>query len=101
MAFTGRVELIALFAGLAGIFQAGLDLVFFDELMRTVPEEHCATFVSMAQSLQYASSFLAPLIGTALAGVIGLSGALLVSALLRLLGFGLFALWKGSQTNRN
>jgi hypothetical protein len=88
------VELIALYAGLAGIFQAGMDLVFFDELMRTVPVEYSATFVSLAQSLQYASSFLAPLVGTALAGQIGLSGALLVSALLRLLGFGLFALWR-------
>jgi hypothetical protein len=97
VAFTGRVELIAVFAGLAGIFQAGLDLVFFDELMRTVPVEYSATFVSLAQSLQYASSFLAPLIGTALAGVIGLSGALLVSAMVRLLGFGLFALWRGEK----
>jgi MFS family permease len=97
VAFTHRVELIALYAGLAGIFQAGLDLVFFDELLRTVPVEHSATFVSLAQSLQYTSSFLAPLVGTALVGQIGLSGALLVSALLRLLGFGLFALWRGGK----
>ena len=34
-----RVEWVVLYAGLAGIFQAGLDLVFFDELMRTVPAE--------------------------------------------------------------
>ena len=59
-------------AGLAGIFQAGLDLVFFDELMKTVPIEHSAHFVSIAQSLQYLSSFVAPLIGTTLASLIGL-----------------------------
>lgn len=78
------------FAGLAGFFQAGIDLVFFDELMKTVPAEYSATFVSIAQSLQYLSAILAPLAGTFLADTIGLSGALLVSAGLRLLGFLLF-----------
>ncbi len=90
VALTHRVELIALFAGLAGIFQAGLDLVFFDELMKTVPPEYSATFVSLAQSIQYFSTVFSPLIGTLLAGWIGLGGALLVSAGLRLAGFALF-----------
>jgi hypothetical protein len=93
-AFTHRVELIVLYAGLAGIFQAGLDLIFFDELMRTVPPEYSATFVSLAQSLQYFSSVLFPLLGTLLADQIGIGGALLVSAALRLIGFALFALGK-------
>jgi MFS family permease len=84
------VEWIILYAGIAGLFQGGLDLVFFDELMKTVPPEYSATFVSLAQSMQYLSLILAPLIGTWLAEYIGLSGALLVSAGLRLAGFGLF-----------
>ncbi len=91
-ALTQRVEWIFLFAGLYGLFQAGLDLVFFDELMKTVPPEYSATFVSLAQSLQYLSAILAPLIGTWLADTIGLGGGLLVSAGLRLLGFLLFLL---------
>jgi cyanate permease len=85
-----HVEWIMVYAGVGGLFQAGLDLVFFDELMRTVPPEYSATFVSLAQSLQYLSTIVAPMIGTALAGVIGLGGALLVSAGLRLVGFLLF-----------
>ncbi|HAE60011.1 MAG TPA: MFS transporter [Anaerolineae bacterium] len=89
-AATLRVEWIIGFAALAGFFQAGIDLVFFDELMKTVPPEYSATFVSVAQSLQYLSAILAPLIGTFLADYIGLDGALLVSAGLRLLGFLLF-----------
>ena len=89
-ALTPRVEWIILYAGIAGIFQGGLDLVFFDELMKTVPPEYSATFVSLAQSMQYLSLILAPLIGTWLAEYIGLSGALLVSAGLRLAGFALF-----------
>lgn len=94
VALTGRVEWIAFYAGLAGIFQAGIDLVFFDELLKTVPAELSATFVSLAQSLNYLSAILAPLLGTFLADQIGLSGALLISAGLRLAGFLLFAFWR-------
>ncbi len=85
-----QVNAILVFAAVAGLFQAGLDLVFFDELMKTVPPEYSALFVSLAQSLQYLSTIVAPLLGTALADLIGLDGALLVSAGLRLAGFLLF-----------
>ncbi|HSQ27689.1 MAG TPA: MFS transporter [Anaerolineales bacterium] len=93
VATTLRVEFIVLLAGLAGIFQAGVDLVFFDELMKTIPVEHSATFVSLAQSLQYLSAVIAPTLGAFLATYIGLGGALLVSAGIRFAGFLLFALW--------
>lgn len=89
-AATPQVPLIILYAGIAGLFQSGLDLVFFDELMKTVPPEYSATFVSLAQSLQYLSAIVAPLAGTWLADFIGLGGALWVSAGLRLFGFLLF-----------
>lgn len=85
---------IAIFAGLAGIFQAGLDLVFFDELMRTVPAEYSATFVAFAQSVQYFSSIISPLIGSTLAVTIGVGPALVIAGLVRLAGFALFAFWK-------
>jgi MFS family permease len=91
VASTRRVELIALFAGLAGIFQAGLDLVFFDELMKTVPSQHSAIFVSVAQTLQHFLAVMMPLLGTLLADRLGIGGTLAVSAALRLLGCGLFA----------
>jgi len=90
-AATPRVDLIILYAGIAGFFQGGLDLVFFDELMQTVPAEYSATFVSLAQSMQYLSTIIAPLLGTWLAtNYIGLDGALWLSAGLRLIGFLLF-----------
>ena len=91
-AFTLQVEWITIYAGLGGIFQAGLDLVFFDELMKTFPAKYSATFVSIAQSLQYFSTVASPLVGTALADHIGLGGALMASGALRLMGFALFAL---------
>ena len=98
VAFSHRVELVVLFAGLAGIFQAGIDLVFFDELMKTIPQEYSATFVSLAQSIQYVSAIFAPLIGTLLANQIGIGGALLVSAAIRLVGALLFAFWNPQDT---
>jgi Major Facilitator Superfamily len=94
VASTHSLALIVLFAGIAGVFQAGVDLVFFDELMKTVPVQYSATFVSLSQSMQYLSAIFAPLLGTWLATYIGIGGALLVSAGIRFLGFGLFALWK-------
>jgi hypothetical protein len=91
VAFTHHTGWIVLFAGLSGIFQAGLNLVFFDELMKTVPPRHSATFVSLAQSSTYLATMAAPLLGTLLADQIGLGNALLMSSVLRLIGFGLFA----------
>lgn len=91
VAMTHQVGWIALYAGAAGIFQAGLNLVFFDELMKTVPPRYSATFVALSQSLQNLATVIAPLFGTLLADQIGLGNALLLSALLRLIGFALFA----------
>lgn len=92
VATTRRVEWIALSAGLAGVFQAGLDLVFFDELMKTIPPQYSATFISVASSVKHLARMAGPLLGTLLADRIGIGGALVVSAVLRLIGFGLFAL---------
>jgi len=93
VASTQTVQWMVILAGVAGIFQAGIDLVFFDELMKTVPVEYSATFVSLSQSLLYSAAIIAPLLGTQLSSSIGLGGVLLVSAALRLIGFLLFALW--------
>jgi hypothetical protein len=92
VALTGHVEIITIYAGMAGIFQAGLDLVFFDELMKTVPVEYSATFVALAQSLEHLSRVVAPLAGTTLGDQIGLSGALLTGAGLCFVGFALFVI---------
>jgi hypothetical protein len=94
VAATTQIPVIIGLAALAGVVSAGIDLVFFDELMKTVPVERSATFVSIAQSLQYVSAFIAPLIGTTLASLIGLGRALTVAAIVRLAGFLLFAFWK-------
>jgi predicted MFS family arabinose efflux permease len=91
VALTANQTMIFIFSTAAGIFQAGIDLVFFDELMKTIPPRYSPTFVSLAQSVQYFSAILAPLVGTYLAQHIGLTNALIFSTCIRLLGFVLFA----------
>lgn len=92
---------IPLYAGMAGIFQAGLNLVFFDELMRTVPEDYSATFVAVAQVVQYVASILAPFLGTVLAEWLGFSTALVISGSLSLVGFLLFWIEKKAKVTSN
>lgn len=89
-AATTNINWIIFYAAIAGLFQAGIDLVFFDELMKTFPIEYSAMFVSIAQSTQYISMILAPTLGTWLANYIGLGGALWLSAGLSFVGFLLF-----------
>ena len=91
VAFTAQSWQVAILMGMAGIFQAGLDLVFFEELMRTVPPEYSATFVAFAQSIQYFSSVASPVIGGLLASWLGIPAALIIAGLIRFCGFGLFA----------
>ena len=98
VALTTSFPLILVLAGLAGVFQAGLDLVFFDELMKTVPPERTALFVSLAQSLQHLSAVASPLVGTLLADQSGLGGALIVSSGLRLVAYFLFLRVPPAQT---
>ncbi|NLF02879.1 MAG: MFS transporter [Anaerolineales bacterium] len=90
VAVTDAVPMIAVYAGLAGIFQAGLNLVFFDELMKTVPAARSASFVAAAQSMEYLATLLGPLVGTLVASTIGIEAAFLFSAAFRLAGFVLF-----------
>jgi len=97
IASTRRVEWVSLIAGLSGIFQAGIDLVFFDELMRTVPQALAPTFISIAQSMNYLSMVVAPVSATLLANRIGIGGALWMSAGIRLAGFVLFVLAPAAQ----
>ena len=90
VAFTHNVTLITVFAGINGIFQAGLNLVFFDELMKTVPAEYSSTFVALAQGLQFFSSVLSPLIATAIGDAFGFWVALSISGGVQFIGFSMF-----------
>jgi len=87
LTFTTVPWQIAIFAGFAGIFQAGLDLVFFDELMKNVPVEYSAIFVSVAQMMQYMAAIFSPMIGTLLTDTISIQAGLIGAAIMRFSGF--------------
>lgn len=59
--------------------------------MKTIPHRYSPTFVSLAQSIQYISAILAPLVSTYIAEHTGLTSSLLFSTGVRLVGFVLFA----------
>jgi hypothetical protein len=87
---TTHVWPMVVFAALVGIFNAGLNLVLFDELMNRVPADYSATFVAAAQGLQYLSAIFAPLMATWISDAFGFSPALILGGLVSLVGFGLF-----------
>ncbi|HEX6291347.1 MAG TPA: MFS transporter [Herpetosiphonaceae bacterium] len=89
-AATGSVWPLLIYAGVAGIFVAGSDLVIFDVLMGTAPEASRGTAVGLYHTTNYLATFGAPLIGAALANYVGIGTMLLVAAALRLLGSMLF-----------
>jgi len=87
---TTNVWPMAFYAAMAGIFNAGLNLVLFDELMKRVPFDYSATFVAAAQGLQYLSAIFAPLLATWISDTFGFNAALIVGGLVSLVGFCLF-----------
>ena len=90
-ALTQEPNVLILWAGLAGLFVAGVDLVFFDIVLSTCPANDQAAYVGMYQTTLYIATFLAPLVGTALSTAVGIVPALILATVLRLAGFGLMA----------
>ena len=87
---TRSVGPLPLYAGMAGVFNAGIDLVLFDILLSTVPKRHSAFYIALYQMTIYMATLLAPTLGTFLAGSLGYAPALFVSSGLRLAGALLF-----------
>jgi hypothetical protein len=87
---TSVVPPLVLYAALAGIFGAGLNLVLFDISLATCPPERIASYIAMYQFTTYVATLVAPLLAPLLADTIGYSSALYVSAALRLVGALLF-----------
>jgi hypothetical protein len=89
-ALTRSVPPLVVYAGMAGIFGAGLNLVLFDLLLRTCPPEQTASYVGLYQWTIFLATLVAPLAGTTLAASWGYAPALLLAGALRGAGALLF-----------
>jgi Na+/melibiose symporter-like transporter len=90
---------IAIFAGIGGIFSAGIDLIFFDELMKTVPVQYSAIFVSIAQMIQFSAAIISPILGTFISDTFSLQVGLVLATAIRFSGF--LAFWLGGRKKPN
>jgi len=97
-AMTHQVQPLILWAGLAGFFSAGVDLVMFEILLTACPEDQQAAYIGLYQSTVFMAAFLAPLVSTALSDAVGIVPALVAASILRLAGFGLMGLLKVGKT---
>ena len=88
--FIGGVIAVAVVAGVTGIATAGLNLVFFDELMKTIPAANAPLFVAVNQNAQNLAGIIGPTAGAIVVGAAGIRWGLGISAVLSGLGFLLF-----------
>jgi hypothetical protein len=91
LSLTNELLAVAVLATVAAFFTAGVDLILFDELMRTVPRQYGVTFASIDTTLVNMATVVTPLAGAALAGFLGIEFALRFGAFLSLCGVVLFA----------
>jgi MFS family permease len=81
---TSSPLLLMLYAGMSGVFTAGMDLVLFDMLLSTCPPRHNASYIALYQTTTHIATFVAPLLGTFLVDTLSFGPAFLTSAGIRL-----------------
>lgn len=75
-----------------GVFASGIDVAFFEALLRTTPADRRAVFVAIDSTFANLAVFVAPLAGALLADLIGLRPALVLAGGLSLAGTALMVL---------
>lgn len=85
-----ELVVVAVLAGGAALFTAGVDLILFDELMRSFPRRQGVTFVSIDTTLVNLVTIVTPLAGASLAAITGLEAALRFGSVISLVGVVLF-----------
>jgi MFS family permease len=90
-ALSRSVTPLLLVVSISGIFAPAWALGLFNGLLEVVPAERRATYVAMFNTLMNVPAFIAPLLGTAVAGIVGTRNALFISAAVRIIGFLVFA----------
>ena len=86
MVLSRDLIVVALVIAYGAFVGAGLNLVLFDELLKTIPARHVVTFTAVQTSLSNLAAIIAPLLGGVLADMVGIGPGLLLAAALTLIG---------------
>jgi len=86
MVLSRDLVVVAVVVAYGAFVGAGLNLVLFDELMKTIPARHVVTFTGVQTSLSNLAAIIAPLLGGVLADMVGIGPGLLLAAALTLIG---------------
>lgn len=82
---------------LGGLAWAGCNLALFNVMLTVCPGERRPTYLALYTALMNVAAFAGPLLGTALAGSIGIRWVFVLSGGVRLVGTGLFAVLLGEK----
>jgi MFS family permease len=80
-------------AAVDGLLMSGVNLSHFSILLKVCPRERRASYISLYTVIMNAGAFVAPLLGVALAELVGLRNVLLIGGAIRTLGGLLFLIW--------
>lgn len=92
--FVTAAPLLVLLAGIATLFLAGLELVFFDILLETIPQQERTAYLALSNFSLYLAAVGGPLVGSVIAEAASNQLALSVGSGLSLLGTVLFTMLK-------
>jgi MFS family permease len=84
---------ILLLSALNGLVVPGINLSHFNTLLRAMPAESRPSYTAVYQTIMNTGAFVCPLIGVAIANVIGLGPALVFAGVLSIVGSSSFIWW--------
>ena len=84
---------ILLLSALNGLIVPGINLSHFNTLLRSMPPDSRPSYTAVYQTIMNVGAFVSPLIGVAIANVIGIGPALVFSGVLSIIGSTSFIWW--------
>jgi hypothetical protein len=77
---------VAAITAVGALFSSGVDLVLFDQLMKTIPSRFGITFSAVETSSQNLATIIAPLLGGLIADAAGIGAGLILASVVTMVG---------------
>jgi MFS family permease len=87
------LNLILIVVALNGLLAPGINLSHFNTLLKVTPESNRPGYTALYMTIMNIGAFIGPLIGIALAGLIGVGPTLVLSGILSVIGSASFTFW--------